>query len=232
MNRVAFLAVVGIQILIPVLIRAQGPLNDSEAVTRRVTELRERFARDAEDSTGRRAFDRRIDREVTVKALLSMIEDDGVKESNRALFAKVLKELANYPDNSDALRALVDNIDQPIVSGAPFFTSSPLEHHTAAQGLITCGNRSRLAIYAALSHPQSERRLHIMAFVLAQIDQDMYRNFSVELPVLRLTREIRWIHESKGNESDESEDSQMRIKNLRRMIDIMLDPKFALKPFP
>jgi hypothetical protein len=231
MNRTAFLAIIAIQIWIPVLLRAQGALNDSEAVARRATELRDSFARDA--STGLSDFDRRrIDREVTVRALLSILEEESAKERKGAISSQVLKELANYPENYMALRALVANIHQPTVSGAPFFTSSPLEHHIAAQGLIQCGNRARPAIYAALSHPQTERRLHIMAYVLAQIDQDKYRNFSVEVPVLRLTREIRWVYESKGNESDESEDDQMTIKNLRSMIDIMLDPKFALKRFP
>lgn len=231
MNRAAFLAVIAIQISVPVVIRAQGALNDSEAVARRVTELREGFARDTKDSAGVSDFDRRrrIDREVTVKALLSIIEDESIKEGNKALFSTVLNELANYPENWDALLALVDSIDQPIVSGAPFFTSSPLEHHTAAQGLVKCGNRARPAIYSALSRPQSDRRLHIMAYVLAQIDQDKYRTFSVEVPVLRLTREIRWIHESPSNESEEA---QMKIKNLRRMVEMMLDPKFALKSFP
>lgn len=233
MNRTAFLAIIAIQIGIPVLLRAQGALNDSEAVARRATELRDSFARARDGSTGLSDSDRRrIDREVTVRALLSILEEENAKERQGAISSQVLKELANYPENHEALRALVANIHQPIVSGAPFFTGSPLEHHTAAQGLIQCGNRARPAIYAALSHPQSERRLHIMAYVLAQIDQDKYRNFSVEVPVLRLTREIRWIHESKGNEGGESEDDQMTIKNLRRMIDIMLDPKFELKRFP
>jgi hypothetical protein len=230
MNRAAFLVVIGIQASIPVASLAQGALSDSEAIARRVTELREGFARDAKDSTGQSDFDRKtIDREVTVKALLTILEDESVKEGNGALSSQVLKELANYPENWDALLALVENIDRSIAPGGPFFTSSPLEHHTAAQGLIKCDNRARPAIYAALSHPQSERRLHIMAYVLAQIDQDKYRNFSVEVPVLRLTREIRWIHESPSHENDES---QMKIKNLRRIVEMMLDPKFALKPFP
>jgi hypothetical protein len=47
MNRAAFLVVIAIQASIPVASFAQGSLNNSEAVERRVTELRESFVGDA-----------------------------------------------------------------------------------------------------------------------------------------------------------------------------------------
>ena len=206
--------------------RAQVTLAPSEHVRKRVEELRERFSRElAVRST---VNDKQADRETTVDALVAIIKSEAVNAGPTALRHQALAELGNYPENNSAIRALLDNIDEP-ESAAPKFTGSPLEHYVAAQTLIKCGQRARMHILASLVHPQSERKLHMMAYVLAQIDQEANHPFGVDITVLRLTREIKWLADPP---QADQEGVETRTKNLQRMIAIMLDPTFSIKPFP
>ena len=157
-----------------------------------------------------------------------IIKGERADEAPIAFYQRALAELGNYPDNNAAVGALLENIDEP-EPAAPKLSGSPLEHYVAAQTLIKCGQRSRMHILASLVHPQSERKLHMMAYVLAQIDQEKNRPFNVDITVLRLMREIEWLAD---RPQTDLEGIETKIKNLQRMIAIMLDPTFSVKPFP
>ena len=103
--------------------------------------------------------------QLTIQALVAIIKRD---RNQGMVYHQAIEELGKYRDNPAALRALVENIN-PLPSRAPSFTGSPIEHFRAAQILVKCGPRARRQILNSASRPQSERTLHIMAYVLVQL---------------------------------------------------------------
>jgi hypothetical protein len=203
---------------------AQSRPNERE-LQEQMAELRESFAQDIAAARANSTSNaRQIAERLKIDALIAIINE----ERRGAFYSKAIEELAKHPDSHAAVRALVANIDEP-PSPAPSFTGSPLEHFPAARALLKCGPRARTHIYNTLLNSQSDRRLHIMAYVLAQLDQDEHRPFSVDLTVRRLTREAEWIanHPIADRESTET-----YVKNFKQMISIMQDAQFSVKDFP
>lgn len=215
---------------VPLAAWGQTQPNHPELVQQQISEFRQRFAREIanrDDSVGMR---KRMNEQATVEALLAIINDERKKLAQGSLYHQALKELGNYPDNSAAVEALVDNIDQP-PSPAPSSAGSPIAHFTAAQALLKCGMRARRQILASLWIPQSERKLHIKAYVLTQLDQSGDTHpFDVEVTVIRLTRAIRWANDLKTVADRGGVETYSN--NLRQMISIILDPGFEVKNFP
>ena len=219
-----------LSLVVPLAALGQTEPNHAELVQQRISELRNRFTRELanpDDSAGMR---KQMNEQTTVEALVAIIHDERKKPAQGALYHQALKELGNYPDNRTAVETLVDNIDQP-PSPAPGSSASPIAHFTAAQALLKCGTRARRYILTSLWTPQSERKLHIKAYVLAKLDQaEDYHPFDVEVTVVRLMRAIKWADDLAGAAHRDRTDTA--ISNLRQMIKIILDPAFEATDFP
>ena len=216
----AFVIVSFAELGIILRVEAQG----IESLAKRADELRAQFARNnqqAVDDTAR-------DRKATVDALLSLITAERGKPAETGLYHFALAELGKYPDQRVAMHALVDHIDAGM-EGGPLL-AGPAEYCTAAKALIRCGPMARSQILFALRNPLSERKLHIMAYVLVQLDQNGDSHpFEVDLTILRLTHEIDRVS---GQGAPGDEWPKTNTKNIRAMISKILEPGFSVKEFP
>jgi hypothetical protein len=198
----------------------------SAAIEARISELRPKLlARSQQDGFHSKAPPR--DEIITVEAL-AKIASTARTRNESSLYRQALIELSKYQESNTAIRALIANVDEP-ESPAPRMTQRPLEHRIAAPALIRCGSKVRHYIVESLSNPQSERRLHILAYVLADMDQDKDQPFSVDVTVLRLTNVLKHVD---SLPSRHHESQQVMAKNLLRMIEIMQQPQFSVKGFP
>jgi hypothetical protein len=140
----------------------------------------------------------------------------------------VLEELGRFPDDRSAVRALLENIDEPAING-PVLTHNPLENYTAAPALSRCGAIARSEILASCRNELTERKLHMMAYVLVLLDKDEGVLYDTDVTVFRLMRELRHPEGRFGRQRDTAE---VYGKNLRRMISMMLEPLFFVRDFP
>jgi len=199
----------------------------SAALESRMTELRDKFALARTEVGQERRKQEQNDRALTVDALLGIIREE--RASRSAIYREAIRALAKYPESRIAIDTILANLDER-PSPSPQLSASPLEGYDGAVALIECGVPARRQIMSALRKPQSEHRLHIIAHVLVRLDQegDGQPN-SVELTVSRLTRRIKWINDEPNALEDEV---RVGTNNIRRLIDIMLDPMFAVKRIP
>jgi len=157
----------------------------------------------------------------SIEALIETV-NDGRRDKE---YYDTIREIGrSYSDNLRAIRLLVKYIDTP-PSPAPQFDRNPLAYFPEARMLLTCSApKVRIAIFDAAETPKSTRQLHLMAYVLAQLDQDYERPFDADVTMLRISREIKW--------ANRAEHQMEKTKNLRRMIELISDPFFAGRDIP
>jgi hypothetical protein len=210
-------------------IRGQEGPDISAVISRRIAELRAELEREIATNVQPAGESRQALASATVQALAAIVKQERDGGNRGAVYQQALQALANFPDHHVAVRALVENIDEP-PSPAPILTRNPLEHFPAATALLRCGTKARSQILLSLDRPHSDRELHIKALVLAQLDQARdFQPFDVEVTVLRLARAVKRISDQPGNST---EAAQTAISNLQRMTSMLLDPGFAVADIP
>jgi hypothetical protein len=200
-------------------------------VEMRIQELRGEFDKYLAAGRAGGGIDRRAEDHTNVRALNKIVsEERGRSPRSAGMYQLALRELGKYIDQYDAVQSLVDNLDEDF-SHAPGFTQSPIEHFPAANVLVdTRSAKGRDQIIASVATPQSERLLHIKAFVLVRLDESDERPWEVSQAVSRLTREIEWLRT--GRRTSDRAKIETQIDNLRRMIALMLQPNFQVAAIP
>jgi hypothetical protein len=176
----------------------------------------------------RLAEDRR-GREETVSVLMAIVNDESKPGGNKGLVDFALEQLGSYPDSERAVKLLVNELD---FQAHNLVNSNPLYAYTAARSLIKVGVPSRRRILGAISSPTSDRKLHVMAVVLAATDQIGDDRFSgPPIAAFRLQRLVEQI-ESDRVEPEGEEAKATAIRNLRRLIVLLSESGILHKDVP
>lgn len=203
----------------------QDSVNQSE-ITLKVDSLRSQFA-DANrqpDNVSRSGVGERL----TIEALAQLTEQQRNSQSFGGVYKRAVEELSRYLHNSRAVQALINTIDEP-PSPAPNFTQSPLEHLYAASTLSKGGDKVRGHLLEALKNVHSARKLHIIALVLARIDQSEGRPFSARATMQHLIDEAQWVQDNKSLGDDSR---TIRMRNIKYIMSLLVEPQFHLTSIP
>jgi hypothetical protein len=203
-----------------------GPSNATtdraSELSRRISELRDELVRSDEDNQSA------IRRAVTIKALVELAKSDP-KGDSRAMLVKsrAIDRLTQFADTEDAVAPLVELID---CGGEAIERDWPLSPYPAAVALTKIGVPARRYILASLNLPQNSHRLHLMAYVLTELDQGGESPGSeIDVTAFRLRRELKSI--ASGDEILRNA-ANARKKNLELMISLVEEPGFRAKHIP
>jgi len=208
---------------------SQGQTTSAQHLEARIKELHAKFrlesdAREQRSGTTQRYHDERV----SIEALIAIIDEERSQRPLGILYEQAIAEIGKYSNNPKAVQALVDNLDEP-QKPTPRLTQMPLEHFVAARALVNCGGMARHRILESLGEPHSRRKVHLMAYVLAMLDQTAGRPFDVQLTVIRLADELKWI-ESASNAPKPGD--EVRRKNIDQIMSIIRLPQFSVLEIP
>ncbi|MFN0021358.1 MAG: hypothetical protein ACKVP0_24165 [Pirellulaceae bacterium] len=190
----------------------------------KITEVREQLSQQLAERVDKLTEDRQL----TVEAIVAIIQAEEKKIPESPLYHLALKKLGHFVDRKDAVRVLVDHIDAGMEAGPSF--GSPIQYCTAAKSLIESGRNCRAVIFGSLGKGVSDRKLHLMAYVLVELDQDAPSSpYNVELTLLRLRREIELVEATISPKVGTKEPT---IANLRKMISLIEKPTFPAERIP
>jgi hypothetical protein len=164
-----------------------------------------------------------------VDALISIIREEDRLVENSRVKMNAISRLGSYSSVWRGVRFLVDRIDEG--GGQSKRDTWPLAMYPAARALLAVGVPARHAILGSLAEPVSEHKLHLMAYVLLELDKDDDMGLDSQMTVFRLMRELEQTRALAVAPERETQRST-KIKNLRRMIALLLEPDFQAKSIP
>ena len=163
-----------------------------------------------------------------VDALIRVIDEELKPDGNARLVVGAIGRLSEFPDVAKGVERLVRLIDY---GSQREYHSWPIQSYPAARALVKMGVPARRRILGSLGESLPEHKLHLMAYVLLELDKNDDDDHDVHLTVIRLMREIQ---RRKLREVADSlrEQKQAEIKNLERMVQLLLEPNFIVKQVP
>jgi hypothetical protein len=162
------------------------------------------------------------DDDVTVRALVSIIDVESKRGGNNSLKHRALRELGRHPDSLLAIETLIREIEfePPQMVGA----KSPIISYTAATTLTKMGSLARVKLLRSLRKPLAEPELHLRAHVLARMDGDLGAGSDgTEITLSRLRRELK-LRKEDPEPPGAKEAKAAVLFNLGRMISILEEP--------
>jgi hypothetical protein len=195
---------------------------DSTDLPQRTKQIRERL------STTREIVDG--DDELTVRAIVSIIDEESKRAGNNSLKHRALLELGKHPDSELAIKTLIREIEfGPPQVGGP---RGPLKSYTAALTLTKMGSAARVKLLRGLRKPLAEPELHLRAHVLGGMDGDMGEGSDgPEITLHRLRRELK-LRKEDPEPPGEKEGKAAVLFNLQRMISILEQPGALSREIP
>ena len=196
--------------------------SDSGDLDQRVKELRETLT-----TKGREVVER--DAELTVRALVAIIDEESRAGGNRSLKHRALRELERFPNSDEAITALIREIQ---FEPPEHFSKKLLATYTAADVLSKMGApaRSRL-LKVGMGKPLSEPELYLRGVVLVTMDFDEERKLAKEIVLKRLRHDLN-VLEKDVVPGQGGEAITAAIFNYKRMISLIEDPRFSSGRIP
>jgi hypothetical protein len=206
----------------------QGDGNDTlpAKVKARAAELRERLAIKTYHD------DAAEDRKTTVAALATIVRAESASDGAVSTFRyRALQELGRFPDVPAAIDLLIEEIDYG--ESRYVDSSPPISYYPAAISLVRIGARARGRILRVLDQPLPDHQLSLMVTVLVEMDQDEdgmdgMHGSPTALTMFRLSQELEQL-KARAFAPEREEDRVTRIRNVKRMIALLLEPSYGLK---